>query len=487
MNAKRLLSTLLIAILGGVIALGGSYLLRQDEESAVKEKHPLTRYDENAQKDSNARYVSGPRYNAEHINFKKAAKNSINAVVHVKTKRMRQGYGNIYDFFFGMPRQEGEAPVMGSGSGVIVSKDGYIVTNNHVIEKSDEIQVVLNDKRSFTAKLIGSDPTTDLALLKIETEKDLPNIEYGNSDNLSIGEWVLAVGNPFNLTSTVTAGIVSAKARNINLLKQEYAIESFLQTDAAVNPGNSGGALVNAEGKLVGINTAIASKTGSFSGYSFAVPVSIVKKVVADLIEYGAVQRAMLGVQITNINDQVAERFDLDNFKGVLVAGVTETGAAKKAGIQEGDVILEVNGTKVNKVSQLQEEISRFRPGQEVEVKLKRDSNVKTIQVTLKNMQGTTEAIRREKIDMLGARFEMPSQQEKERLEISYGVKVVELKSGKLLKAGVREGFIITHLNRQPVKSLEDLKQMIEEAKGGVYVEGVYPNGVTAYYAFGLR
>lgn len=487
MSKRSIWSTLLVAAIGGLIALGGQYILMGDYGKAPANKHQLTQYNEQPAKDSNARYVSANNMAAGKINFQNAVKNSVDAVVHVKTMRTRQGYGNMYDFFFGKPDRERGAPVMGAGSGVIVSEDGYIVTNNHVVEKSEEIQVVMNDRNSYKAKIIGADPTTDLALIKIEADKPLPTINYGSSDKLKIGEWVLAVGNPFNLTSTVTAGIVSAKARHINLLKQEYAIESFIQTDAAVNPGNSGGALVNKNGELVGINTAIASKTGSFSGYSFAVPVSIVKKVVADLIEYGAVQRAMLGVQIANVNDQVAKKFDLKNNEGIFVAGVAEEGSAKEAGIQRGDVILEVNGNKMNKVSQLQEHISQYSPGQKVEIKIKRNGTTKNLTVTLKNMQGTTDVIRREKIDMLGAEFEMPSDEEKERLNISNGVKVVNLSSGKLLKAGVREGFIITYINRKPVKNLEDLRNMISNAEGGVYIEGIYPNGVTAYYAFGVR
>ncbi|MBO7259592.1 MAG: trypsin-like peptidase domain-containing protein, partial [Paludibacteraceae bacterium] len=298
------------------------------------------------------------------------------------------------EFFFGLPHyQERPQPQQqGFGSGVIISNDGYIVTNNHVIDRADMIQVVLNDKRTYTAQLVGTDPTTDIALLKIEADS-LPTITFGDSDMLKVGEWVLAVGNPFNLTSTVTAGIVSAKARNINILNAAMKIESFIQTDAAVNPGNSGGALVNIQGRLVGINTAIASETGSYAGYAFAVPTSIVQKVVEDLKQHGTVQRAILGVQIADITDRLAKDRNIHTLAGAYVNSVMELSAAHMAGITEGDIITHVNNSPIKTVAELQEQIGRHRPGDEITITLLRNNTSITLPVTLQNRQGTTEIL----------------------------------------------------------------------------------------------
>lgn len=312
---------------------------------------------------------------------------------------------------FGLRGNQQPQIARGFGSGVILSDDGYIVTNNHVIEEAQNIKVILNDKREFDARLIGTDPSTDIALLKIDTE-GLPFLTYGNSDELKLGEWVLAVGNPFNLTSTVTAGIVSARARNIGINTDQMAIESFIQTDAAVNPGNSGGALVNQSGKLVGINSAIASRTGSYAGYSFAVPVSIVKKVVDDLKEFGEVQRALLGVNIQDVNQEIAEDLNLSTVNGVYVAGVTENGAARDAGIREEDVIISVQGDQVRTSAELQEKISQFRPGDDVKVGVLRDGERKQFTVTLRNKHGDTQIVR-DRSSYLGADFEEVSNSEK--------------------------------------------------------------------------
>ena len=321
---------------------------------------------------------------AGYTDFTQAAESSVNAVVHVKTTYARQGYGvdPFFEFFFGRPQQSAPAQ-MASGSGVIISEDGYIVTNNHVIDKAQVIQVVLNDKREFTATLVGTDPNTDIALLKIDAT-GLPVIPMGNSDELKVGEWVLAVGNPFNLTSTVTAGIVSAKARNINILNADMKIESFIQTDAAVNPGNSGGALVNTRGELVGINTAIASQTGSYTGYSFAVPTSIVQKVVSDIRAYGAVQRAILGVVMQEITPALQRERNLSTLQGVYVVQLLEGGAAQHAGIQEGDVITQVDAAQIKSSADLQEQIARHHPGDTVTVTVLRRGELKTFTVELK-------------------------------------------------------------------------------------------------------
>lgn len=318
------------------------------------------------------------------VDFTQAAERSVEAVVHVKTKyyRQQQYVDPFYQFFFGRPQQSQQPSAMASGSGVILSNDGYIVTNNHVIESANEIEVVLNDKRTFAAQLIGTDPNTDLALLKIEAT-GLPTIEIGNSDDLRVGEWVLAVGNPFNLTSTVTAGIVSAKARSINILNSDMKIESFIQTDAAVNPGNSGGALVNTRGQLVGINTAIASQTGSYAGYAFAIPTAIMQKVVADLRQYGTVQRALLGIRMLDITQQVKDQLSLESMEGVYVGEVISGSAADKAGMKAGDVIVQVDGRPINASSQLQEQIGRKNPGDQVTILVRRGQRSVTLQVTL--------------------------------------------------------------------------------------------------------
>ena len=330
------------------------------------------------------RFASLPR--ALETDFTKAAELSVNAVVHVKTTYRNAPRGNaptLLEFFFGRPDRYYEVPEQqASGSGVIISQDGYIVTNNHVIDRARQIQVVLNDKREYTATLVGTDPTTDIALLKIE-ETDLPIIQMGNSDELRVGEWVLAVGNPFNLTSTVTAGIVSAKARNINILNAAMKIESFIQTDAAVNPGNSGGALVNTRGELVGINTAIASQTGSYAGYSFAVPTSIVEKVVSDIRQYGSVQRAILGVQMREITPELQKEENLTTLQGAYVAEVLEGGAAEKAGIRHGDVITKIDNTSIKSTTDLMEQIGRHRPGDVVTITLLREGRTMSVEATL--------------------------------------------------------------------------------------------------------
>ncbi len=417
-----------------------------------------------------------------------AAQNSVHAVVHIATQSLRGGgwsSGNpFFDEFFGLRQQQPQLAT-GFGSGVILSADGYIVTNNHVIENAQNIKVILNDRREFEARLIGADPSTDLALVKIESE-NLPFLTYGDSDQLKLGEWVLAVGNPFNLTSTVTAGIVSARARNLGINTDQYSIESFIQTDAAVNPGNSGGALVNQQGNLVGINTAIASRTGSYAGYSFAVPVSIVRKVVEDLKEFGEVQRALLGVNIMDVTSALAEEKDLDAVEGVYIAGVSETGAAKEAGIKEGDVVISVAGELVNTTAELQEKVSRFRPGDDVKIVVKRGKDKKQFTVTLRNKHGDTQIVR-DNETILGGRFVAVSNSDKQRLRIPYGIKVAKLESGKLKDAGIKEGFIITEVNKNPIYEVNDFKREISNAKGGVLVEGVYPNGELAYFVFGVE
>lgn len=410
-----------------------------------------------------------------------AAESTVNAVVHIMTKTTMGGWssGNAILDFFGY-RQEPQV-AQGFGSGVILSEDGNIVTNNHVIEGAEEIKVILNDKREFNAKLIGTDPTSDVALLKIDA-KNLPFLKYGDSNSLKLGEWVLAIGNPFNLTSTVTAGIVSAKARNIGINSEKSSIESFIQTDAAVNPGNSGGALVNQRGELVGINTAIASRTGSYAGYSFAIPSIIVRKVVDDIRKYGSVQRAMLGVSIVGVDAEVAERYKLEKIEGIYIAEVTDDGAAREAGIKSGDVILGIQGKSVNSNAELQEVLSQYRPGDVIKLTVKRNNSEKQFTVKLRNMLGETGIIHNTN-SVFGSEFAAVSEMEKSQLGIDRGIKITRL-SSKLKKAGMAVGFIITDINKKPVYEVNDLKKVIDSAKGGILVEGIYPNGQMAYYVF---
>ena len=435
--------------------------------------------------------------------FTVAAEQSIHAVVHVKTKtpvRVQQfGFQNdpFFEYFFGRPQQQqpNEMPMQeGSGSGVIISEDGYIVTNNHVIDKSKEIEVTLNDKRSFKAKLIGADPNTDIALIKIDAE-NLSVIQFGNSDLLKVGEWVLAVGNPFNLTSTVTAGIVSAKARNINILNAAMKIESFIQTDAAVNPGNSGGALVNTKGELVGINTAIASQTGSYAGYSFAVPVSIVQKVVSDIRQYGVVQRAILGVKMGDITDKVAKEKNIKTMEGAYVDEVVENSAAEKAGIKKEDVIIKVNDINIKSAAQLQEQIGRYSPGDKIKVTVLRDNKPQTFEVELKNRQGNTSVVSADSnanFEMLGVDFKDVDAKLKNQLQLEYGVEVKSISKGKFSEAGIKPGFVIVKINNQAIRSVSDIESALDAALNTsdqfkvLNIAGVYPTGKITYYAINL-
>jgi Do/DeqQ family serine protease len=417
-----------------------------------------------------------------------AAEKSIHTVVHIATQSMRGGgwsSGNpFFDEFFGLRNQQPQI-AQGFGSGVIISENGYIITNNHVIENAQNIKVILNDKREFEAKLIGTDPSTDIALLKVDAD-GLQFLTYGDSNALQLGEWVLAVGNPFNLTSTVTAGIVSSLGRNLRINEDQYSIESFIQTDAAVNPGNSGGALVNQQGNLIGINTAIASRTGSYTGYSFAVPVTIVKKVVEDLKKYGQVQRALLGVNIDDVNAEIAKELKLDKVEGVFVGGVPDNGAAKEAGIKVKDVIVQVDGLPIKTTAALQEKISQYRPGDKVVVIVIRDGEKKQFNVTLRNKNGDTDIVRENNLTM-GAEFEVVSDTEKEKLDIKNGIKITKLDKGKLKNSGMKEGFIITNVNKKPIYEVKDFKRELSYAKGGILVEGIYPNGEPAYFVFGAE
>ncbi len=477
MKIKSIILVVVASVIGGFV----SFLLTQNFN--YSNKHNIrTQIQENITKP-----VSYSNTNISDVNFNLAAEKSLNAVVHITTQYTQKYRSNtLYDFFYGNRGQTYSKEVpLSSGSGVIISNDGYIVTNNHVIENSEKIKVVLNDKRSYNATLVGKDKSTDLALLKIE-EEDLPFLSYGNSDELNIGDWVLAVGNPFNLNSTVTAGIVSAKARNINIMNQQYAIESFIQTDAAVNPGNSGGALVNTNGQLVGINTAIASKTGSYVGYSFAVPVSIVQKIVSDLIEFGSVQRAYLDVNIADVNAEIKEQFNLEKIEGVFVSDALKGGAADKAGIKNEDIILKINDISVNTVSELQEQISKYRPSEKLKVSINRNGDIKTFNVILNNKFGNTEVVSNSDIVFLGATLNEISTDTKRYLGLKYGVQIKDIGNKQLYRKGIKNNFIITSINKTPIYEPSDVLSILKNTKNRIIVSGIYPNGLSVYYIIDL-
>ncbi|MGV3609353.1 MAG: trypsin-like peptidase domain-containing protein [Fluviicola sp.] len=480
-----------LGIVGGMVPFAFGFLLSHNYDTPLSEQVL----------DGNrlARTVS---YNGmapvEGTSFVEASENTINSVVHVTTKVVRTQVQRdpFYEFFYGPGTggREYKQYGSGSGSGVIVSSEGYIVTNNHVIQDASEIEVILNDNSKYTATVIGTDPSTDIAVLKIDAPGIRP-IAIGNSDDLRVGEWVLAVGNPFNLTSTVTAGIVSAKARNINLLSDRTSnsnvpIESFIQTDAAVNPGNSGGALVNTKGELVGINTAIASQTGSYSGYSFAVPVNLVNKVMRDIIDFGIVQRAYLGVQIADINQEIKTKNNLPSTRGVFVSGVTEDGGADKAGVKKNWVILKVGSREVNSVASLQEEIGKRRPGDKVNLTLRMEDGTEVIkEILLRSADGETALKSKEemsKTTALGGTFAELSAKEKKELNIAAGVKVKTIEPGKLKSSGLTEGDIITKINQTPIESVEQLTRILSTTKGGILLEIVSESGKKEYVGFGL-
>lgn len=474
MNKKQFLLIALVAITGGLVAVVAYSVLMDNREKEIvaRVEQPIG-------------MVSLPAEN-QLGDFTFAAEKSVNAVVHVKTQSTVEYRNPIYDFFYG-DRYKGQSEdVVGFGSGVIISPEGHIVTNNHVVENSQKLYITLNDKREFEAELVGTDKSTDLAVLKVKAD-NLHHLPFGNSDQLRVGEWVLAVGNPFNITSTVTAGIVSAKGRSMQIIQDNYRIESFIQTDAAVNRGNSGGALVNLKGELIGINTAIVSPSGGYVGISFAIPVSIVQKVVSDLIEFGVVQRAIIGVSIGDITSELAKEKNLDKLEGVYVTQVHDNSAAKAAGIETGDVILKINEIAVNSPAELQEQVGRYSPGDRIAVSVKRKDKMKQFEVTLRNLQGDTKVVKTATYDtILGAKIVELGSDEKAKLGLKYGVKVAGLQAGKLKTEGVREGFIITQVNNKPVYSVAELDKIIKSVKGGVYIEGIYPDGVVAYYAFGL-
>jgi serine protease Do len=480
LDKHKILTLVLAGVAGGVASLGGYMVVASNEAASIEAKQnasgQLARY---------ASLNSSPAFD-----FTGVSEIANPAVVHIKSTissgggmgdgaRQQQMPMDPFEFFRGGPGMEfqQQGPRQSSGSGVILSDDGYVVTNNHVVEGASKIEVVLNDKRTYVAELVGTDPNTDIALLRIG-EKDLPFLKLGNSDEVKVGQWVVAVGNPFNLNSTVTLGIVSAMGRNIDLIRSKgnkYAIENFIQTDAAINPGNSGGALVNTAGELIGINTAIASETGSYAGYGFAVPVNLVKKVVNDIMKYGKVQRALLGVSIQEISQELADAQGLKDLKGVYVAEVVENGAGEKAGIKKGDVILKVAGIEVNSSSRLQEEVGKYRPGDKVMITIRRKSGVIDIEATLLNAEGKTklEVAENEVSDAYqGMKMDNVTREEKVALGVKSGVKVGAIDKGLFKEAGIPVGFVITHINNEPVYSAKGAVSLLKSLSGAITIEG---------------
>ncbi|MAU25903.1 MAG: serine protease [Muricauda sp.] len=504
-SRKIYLFSALIALVVSLAVFGGFHFLKDE---------PVLINQVNGTPAKNVLYTKDSDGNLRPLDFTETTNKVLDAVVHIRSARTLKGDGPreyryrqlpdpFEDFFKDSPfgdffkRREmvPEEPLVpqpfyGSGSGVIINEKGYIVTNNHVIDDADELEVTLHDNTTYKATVIGTDPTTDLALIQIKAD-NLKPLTLVNSDDVEVGEWVLAVGNPFSLNSTVTAGIVSAKARNININKEKFAVESFIQTDAAINPGNSGGALVNLDGNLIGINTAIASRTGTYNGYGFAVPSNIVSKVVEDLLKYGSVQRGMMGVTIMTMNGNLAKEKDVDFMAGVWIENVGEDSAAEKAGLKKGDIILEVNGEKVTTSPRLQEIIARHRPGDKVKVLVNRDGKEKTFTVVLENSNGSTKISKKEHnevLNFLGADFETLDKEKADELDIDGGVKVVNLYAGKLRKeTQIREGFIITHIDGKKVKDIKDVVEALENKRGGVMLEGIYEDMPGKYYyAFGM-
>ena len=424
--------------------------------------------------------------------FTYAAESAVDAVVYVKVTSsapaMQQAPSSIFDFFFGFP--EGGAPQqrerVGSGSGVIIREDGYIVTNNHVIDGATKIEVTLNTNQTYPATLIGTDPATDIALLKIEAQ-GLPVIPFGDSDKLRLGEWVIAIGSPYDLRSTITAGIVSAKGRSMPNYTGEFKIESFIQTDAAVNPGNSGGALVDKAGNLVGINTAIISKTGSYTGYSFAVPSNIVRKIAYDLMDFGSVKRAVLGIVMQPIDDKIAEDLKLSSRNGVYINEVSKSGAADEAGIKAGDVLIAIDSTRITNSASVLEAVSRFSPGDKAKVTVIRDGKEQVFEVTFKGTSQETGTLSDDgSVAFYGASIKSASEETLSKYGIKHGVEIVELGPGKIMEAGATEGFIIQYVNDQPVKTPQDVIDIVKKSKRAVFIQGITPSGRTGYFGFGV-
>ena len=488
MKMKYLLGSLLMALLGAVIALFAY--------TSIIERPAITQTGGSSMEEAKKAEALLTSYVMQEgqIDFTYAAEQTVHAVVHVRTKSMvaPQASNPLWEYFYG-ENYSGSRPRerKGYGSGVIISADGYIVTNNHVIEDAENVEVKLNDNRVFEAEIVGRDPSTDIALLKVKTT-GLPFIKYGDSDRLRLGEWVLAVGNPFstsefNLTSTVTAGIVSAKGRNLNILDSDLKIESFIQTDAALNMGNSGGALVDTKGLLVGITSAIVSPSGAYAGNSFAIPVTLVKKVVEDLKQFGEVQRAIIGVNITEVTQEDAKKLDLKEVRGARIDRVIPDGAAEAAGLRENDIIVKFDGMAVTSPSELQEQVSRRRPGDKANVSYIRNGKEVTVPVTMRNIAGNTNVVTPGmggSASVYGARFETLGPADRERFDIDYGVKVSEINEGKFEDLGIRKGYIILSINGRKVKTAAEVRQATDNESQLNAIEGIQSNGTRFSYSF---
>ena len=477
---RGILITLVSAIIGGLTAY--AVVMNMTSETVQFSESP----------------VSGAQFRTVNLmqdnwpDFTYAAESAVDAVVYVKvttTQTMQQAPSSIFDYFFGFPQGGGvpqQRERVGSGSGVIIREDGYIVTNNHVIDGATKIEITLNNNQTYPASLVGTDPATDVALLKIDAT-GLPAIPFGDSDKLRLGEWVIAIGSPYDLRSTITAGIVSAKGRSMPNYSGQFKIESFIQTDAAVNPGNSGGALVNKEGQLVGINTAIYSQTGSYAGYSFAVPVNIVKKIVSDLMDFGSVKRAVLGITMSQIDDKIAEELKLSSRNGVYISGVSKSSAADEAGIKPGDVLVAIDSINVNTLPAVQETVSRFSPGDKAVVTVIRDGKEKKLEVTFKGtMQENGTVTDDGLVAFYGSSIKAADEKTLEKFGLKNGVEIAELGPGKLMEAGAVEGFIILYVNDHPVKTPQDVIDIVKKSKRTVFIEGVTPSGRTGYFGFGV-
>ena len=495
MNLKNILTIVGVSATTALVSVFGYTKLMQSQYAGIQD---------NGRIPANYAGFFGNNAPSNNVDFTAAATSATPAVVHIKTKtKARQVTttqknpfgdmfgGDMFEQFFNGPRVQTIPEQRASGSGVIISEDGLIVTNNHVVDGADEINITLTNKKSYKATLLGTDPSSDLAVLKIE-EKGLPFLVLGNSDEAKLGQWVLAIGYPLNLDVTVTAGIVSTKSRSININEKQSKtpVESFIQTDAAVNPGNSGGALINTTGELIGINSAIASPTGSYAGYSYAIPVNIVKKVVNDIVKFGTVQRAFVGISYAQegLSDEEKAKQGIKDVDGVFVLDAPAGGAANAAGIKKGDVVTKINGVKVSSGPEMVEQVARYKPGDKITINYKRDGKENVANITLKNKVGNTDVVKKEGIlDNLGAEFEAVDKKVAAANDISGGVVVKKIKEGGLLKATkMQEGFVITSLNDEEIKSVDALKEALKNAKGGsVRLMGIYP-GFQGTYAYPL-
>ena len=475
---KVVLTVLLSALAGGLVAFA---VVKRAENNTGRQEVVIS--------PDGGQFRTVNLEQTEYPDFTYAAESAVDAVVYVKVTVKdvtRTAPSSIFDFFFGYEGTPQERERVGSGSGVIIRPDGYIVTNNHVVEGASKIEVTLNNNKTYEATLVGTDPATDVALIKVDAQ-GLPVIPFGNSDNLRLGEWVIAIGSPYDLRSTITAGIVSAKGRSMPNYNGEFKIESFIQTDAAVNPGNSGGALVDKAGNLVGINTAIVSQTGSYTGYSFAIPSNIVKKIAYDLIDFGSVKRAVLGVTMRPVDDKLAKEMKLSSPNGVYIVEVLKGSAADEAGIKEGDVIVAIDSVKTANASEVQEQVNRFHPGDRATMTVIRDGKEKVLEVTFKGTAAENGSVDEDGgVAFYGARIKEAPKETLERLGIRHGVEIVSVGPGKVMDAGVSEGFIMMYVNDKPVSKPQDVMDIIKKSKRAVFVEGMTPYGKVSYFGFGI-